>query len=106
MKHFVIAGCVVTLLAAVTPKAADAPAPGASKDGAAKEKESEEKMTKQNITPFLMFEGKAEEAINYYVSIFKNSKIKNITRYGKEGPGPEGTVLHATFVLDGVEVMA
>ena len=44
----------------------------------------------QKITPFLWFDNQAEEAMNFYVSIFKNSKVLSVTRYGKEGPGPEG----------------
>ena len=60
----------------------------------------------QNITPFLWFDGKAEEAMNFYTSIFKNSKIGSVTRYGEEGPGPKGTVMSATFQLDGQEFMA
>ncbi len=55
----------------------------------------------QKITPFLWFDGKAEEAMNFYISIFKNSKIVSVTRYGEEGPGPKGTVMTATFQLDG-----
>jgi predicted 3-demethylubiquinone-9 3-methyltransferase (glyoxalase superfamily) len=42
----------------------------------------------QKITPFLWFDGKAEEAMNFYVSIFKNSKVGRVTRYGEGGPGP------------------
>lgn len=57
------------------------------------------------ITTFLMFEGQAEEAMNYYMSIFDNSEIVSISRYGAEGPGPEGTVMHATFTLNGQEFM-
>lgn len=60
----------------------------------------------QKITPFLWFDGKAEEAANFYVSIFKNSKIESLSRYGEEGPGPEGTVMSATFQLDGQEFIA
>ena len=60
----------------------------------------------QKFTTFLMFEGKAEEAINFYTTLFKNSSILNITRYGKNGPGAEGTVTHATFSLNGQEFMA
>jgi predicted 3-demethylubiquinone-9 3-methyltransferase (glyoxalase superfamily) len=55
----------------------------------------------QKITPFLWFDGKAEEAMNFYVSIFKNSKVGSVTRYGEEGPGPKGTIMSATFELDG-----
>jgi predicted 3-demethylubiquinone-9 3-methyltransferase (glyoxalase superfamily) len=60
----------------------------------------------QKITPFLWFDGKAEEAANLYTSIFKNSKILNISRYGEEGPGPAGTVMTVTFQLDGQEFTA
>jgi predicted 3-demethylubiquinone-9 3-methyltransferase (glyoxalase superfamily) len=60
----------------------------------------------QKITPFLWFDGKAEEAMNFYTSIFKNSKIGRISRYGEAGPGPKGTVMSATFQLDGQEFMA
>ncbi len=60
----------------------------------------------QKITPFLWFDGKAEEAMIFYTSIFKNSKIGKITRYGEEGPGPKGTVMSATFRLAGQEFMA
>jgi predicted 3-demethylubiquinone-9 3-methyltransferase (glyoxalase superfamily) len=58
------------------------------------------------ITPFLWFDDKAEEAMNFYISIFKNSKVLNISRYGKDAPYPEGTVFLVTFQLDGQEVMA
>ena len=60
----------------------------------------------QKITPFLWFDGQAEEAMNFYVSIFKNSKIINVTRYGDAGPGPKGTVMSATFELEGQKFMA
>ena len=55
----------------------------------------------QKITPFLWFDDKAEEAMNFYVSIFKNSKVLKVTRYGEAGPGPKGTVMSATFQLEG-----
>jgi len=55
----------------------------------------------QKITPFLWFDSKAEEAANFYVSVFKNSKIVSIMRYGEAGPGPKGSVMSATFRLDG-----
>src|SRR5688572_30318876 len=55
----------------------------------------------KKITPFLWFDSQAEEAANFYVSIFKNSKILNIARYGKAGPGPEGSVMTVEFELDG-----
>jgi predicted 3-demethylubiquinone-9 3-methyltransferase (glyoxalase superfamily) len=60
----------------------------------------------QKITPFLWFDGKAEEAMNFYVSIFKNSKVGRVSRYGEAGPGPKGSVMSATFQLDGQEFFA
>jgi predicted 3-demethylubiquinone-9 3-methyltransferase (glyoxalase superfamily) len=60
----------------------------------------------QKITPFLWFDNNAEEAMNFYVSIFKNSKILNLVRYGEAGPGPKGTVMTGTFELDGQQFMA
>jgi predicted 3-demethylubiquinone-9 3-methyltransferase (glyoxalase superfamily) len=60
----------------------------------------------QQITPFLWFDTQAEEAMKFYTSIFKNSKIGRVTRYGDAGPGPKGTVMSATFKLDGQEFMA
>jgi predicted 3-demethylubiquinone-9 3-methyltransferase (glyoxalase superfamily) len=60
----------------------------------------------QKITPFLWFDGKAEEAMNFYASIFKNSKIVSIMRYGEAGPGPKGTVMTAKFELNGQEFVA
>jgi predicted 3-demethylubiquinone-9 3-methyltransferase (glyoxalase superfamily) len=60
----------------------------------------------QKIVPFLWFDGKAEEAMNFYVSIFKNSKVLNVTRYGDAGPGPNGTVMGATFQLEGQQFYA
>jgi predicted 3-demethylubiquinone-9 3-methyltransferase (glyoxalase superfamily) len=60
----------------------------------------------QKITPFLWFDGKAEEAMNFYVSIFKNSRVGTITRYGDAGPGPKGTVMIATFQLEGQDFIA
>ena len=55
----------------------------------------------QKITPFLWFDGPAEEAMHHYVSIFKNSKVVGITRYGDAGPGPKGSVMIAAFELEG-----
>lgn len=60
----------------------------------------------QKISPFLWFDDQAEEAANHYVSIFKNSKILDVSRYGEGAPFPAGTVLGVTFVLDGVEFQA
>ena len=59
-----------------------------------------------NITPFLTFNDQAEEAVKFYVSIFKNSKILSMNRYGEGAPMPAGSVMSATFVLDGQEYMA
>jgi predicted 3-demethylubiquinone-9 3-methyltransferase (glyoxalase superfamily) len=61
---------------------------------------------KQKITPFLWFDGKAEEATNFYVSIFKNSKVVSMTRYGDAGPGAKGTVMIAMFQLEGQDFIA
>ena len=60
----------------------------------------------QKITPFLWFDGKAEEAANFYTSIFENSEVKNIMHYGKGGPAPEGSVMSVTFKLEGQEFHA
>ena len=60
----------------------------------------------QKITPFLWFDKEAEEAARFYVSIFKNSKVGRVTRYGDAGPGPKGQVMSATFQLEGQEFMA
>lgn len=60
----------------------------------------------QKITPFLWFDGNAEDAINFYSSIFEDSKILNATRYGDAGPGPKGTLMTASFQLRGQEFMA
>ena len=60
----------------------------------------------QKITPFLWFDNNAEEAMDFYASVFKNSKKGQITRFGKLGPGPEGTVMSVTFQLEGQEFFA
>jgi predicted 3-demethylubiquinone-9 3-methyltransferase (glyoxalase superfamily) len=60
----------------------------------------------QTITPFLWFDNQSEEAANYYVSIFKNSKITTVSRYGEAGPGPKGTAMTVVFELDGQEFIA
>jgi predicted 3-demethylubiquinone-9 3-methyltransferase (glyoxalase superfamily) len=59
-----------------------------------------------SITPFLWFTGQAEEAANFYVSVFKNSKITDVSRYGEAGPGPAGSVMTIEFELDGQPFMA
>jgi predicted 3-demethylubiquinone-9 3-methyltransferase (glyoxalase superfamily) len=70
------------------------------------ELESREEHEMQKITPFLWFNDNAEEAMNFYVSIFKNSKIMSVSRYGEGGPGPKGQVMTAVFELDGQKFMA
>lgn len=60
----------------------------------------------QKITPFLWFDNQAEEAANFYVSIFKNSKIGEIRRYGDAGPGPKGSVMTISFQLEGEQFVA
>jgi predicted 3-demethylubiquinone-9 3-methyltransferase (glyoxalase superfamily) len=60
----------------------------------------------QKITPFLWFDGNAEEAANFYISIFKNSKLGKISRYGDAGPGPKGSVMSVTFQIEGQEFFA
>jgi predicted 3-demethylubiquinone-9 3-methyltransferase (glyoxalase superfamily) len=60
----------------------------------------------QKITTFLTFNDRAEEAINFYTSIFDNSRIVSTTRYGEAGPGPKGSLMSATFELAGEEFMA
>jgi predicted 3-demethylubiquinone-9 3-methyltransferase (glyoxalase superfamily) len=60
----------------------------------------------QKITPCLWFDTQGEEAAQYYTSIFANSKILDVTRYGAAGPRPEGTVMTVVFELDGQEFIA
>ena len=60
----------------------------------------------QKITPFLWFDHQAEEAMQFYTSIFKNSKAGAIARYGDAGPGPKGSVMTATFELEGQPFLA
>lgn len=62
-------------------------------------------MAAQKITTFLMFEGQAEEAMNFYLSLFDDAGVVAISRYGADGPGPEGSVVHATFTLAGQQYM-
>ena len=59
----------------------------------------------QKITPFLWFDGKAEEAIKLYTSVFKNSKIINITYWGEGSPFPKGQIMNGVFELDGQNFM-
>jgi predicted 3-demethylubiquinone-9 3-methyltransferase (glyoxalase superfamily) len=65
-----------------------------------------ELMTMQKITPFLWFDGNAEEAMNFYMSIFDDAKITNIARYSDVGPGQAGSVMTAAFTLCGQDFIA
>ena len=94
-SYRILAACVLAMLAGGVALGAEA----------SPEKKAEGTVSNQKITTFLMFEGKAEEAMKFYMSLFKDSKIVSIKKYGKEGPGAEGTVLHATFTLNGQEFM-
>ena len=60
----------------------------------------------QKISPFLWYDTQAEEAANFYTSIFKNSKINSISRYGDAGPGPKGSVMTVAFTLNGQDFVA
>jgi len=58
------------------------------------------------ITPFLWFDSQAEEAAKFYTSVFKNSKIGTMARYGDAGPGPKGSVMTASFQIEGQDFVA
>lgn len=60
----------------------------------------------QKITPFLWFDKEAEEAATFYISVFKNSTISRIARYGEAGPGPKGSVMTVEFNIEGMEFVA
>jgi len=60
----------------------------------------------QKITPFLWFDSQAEEAMNFYVSIFKDAKVNRVVRYGEAGPGVPGTVMSCEFTLNGTDFYA
>jgi predicted 3-demethylubiquinone-9 3-methyltransferase (glyoxalase superfamily) len=60
----------------------------------------------QKISPLLWFDNNAEEAVNFYLSIFKNSKVLSVVRYGDAGPGPKGTVMTVKFQIEGQEFVA
>src|SRR5579884_19693 len=62
--------------------------------------------SKQKIVPFLWFKDKAEEAVKFYQSLFKNSKVIDVMRYGEAGPGPKGSVMGITFELEGQRFIA
>jgi predicted 3-demethylubiquinone-9 3-methyltransferase (glyoxalase superfamily) len=59
----------------------------------------------QKITPMLMFEGRAEEAMTFYISLFDRSEVLSIRRYGPDEAGAEGSVMHALFSLNGQQIM-
>ncbi|WMT88593.1 VOC family protein [Pelagibacterium sp. 26DY04] len=59
----------------------------------------------KSVTPFLMFEGKAQEALDLYMRVLPNSEVVSMQKYGPEGPGPEGTIMHAIVTLVGQQVM-
>lgn len=63
-------------------------------------------MTSQRITPCLWFDGGAEQAVEHYVSIFPNSKIDKLSRYGEGGPGKPGSAMMIAFTLDGLAFQA
>jgi len=73
---------------------------------AAPQRDQNTKTETQKITTFLWFDSNAEEAVNFYVSVFKNSKIIDSTRYGEGGGGPKGTVMTICFELDGERFIA
>lgn len=60
----------------------------------------------QKITPFLWFDNQAEEAMDFYISVFKNSEVLSVTRYSEGAPGPSGTVMTAKFMIEGQEFVA
>jgi predicted 3-demethylubiquinone-9 3-methyltransferase (glyoxalase superfamily) len=60
----------------------------------------------QKIVPFIWFNDQAEDAANYYISLFKNSRITAVRRYGNAGPGPKGSVMSVTFQLEGQDFYA
>jgi predicted 3-demethylubiquinone-9 3-methyltransferase (glyoxalase superfamily) len=62
-------------------------------------------MTKTTVTPFLMFEGQAEQAMTFYVSLFDDGKVIDIVRYGPEGPGADGSIMKASFSIAGQTVI-
>jgi predicted 3-demethylubiquinone-9 3-methyltransferase (glyoxalase superfamily) len=73
---------------------------------AATSKDERTRPFQQKISAFLWFENNAEEAVNFYVSVFKNSSVLKTVHYGDEGPGPKGTVMTIDFLLDGQEFTA
>jgi predicted 3-demethylubiquinone-9 3-methyltransferase (glyoxalase superfamily) len=67
---------------------------------------AEKEPAMQKISPFLWFDDQAEQAADFYVSIFRNSWIQSVSRYGDGGPGPAGTAMSVSFTLDGLEFQA
>ena len=78
----------------------------ASVSASPKTNENAEATTAQKITPMLWFNDNAEQAVNFYTSLFPNSKILSIERYGEAGPGPEGSVMTASFQIAGQQFVA
>jgi predicted 3-demethylubiquinone-9 3-methyltransferase (glyoxalase superfamily) len=78
----------------------------ATPTGAATSRNEQTQPRTQKITTFLWFDNNAEEAANFYVSIFKNSKVLNTVRYGDAGPGPKGAIMTIEFNLDSQEFTA
>jgi predicted 3-demethylubiquinone-9 3-methyltransferase (glyoxalase superfamily) len=74
--------------------------------GAERSRDERTQPRTQKITTFLWFDNNAEEAVNFYVSTFKKSKVLNSIRYGDAGPGPKGTIMTIAFQLDGQEFTA
>jgi predicted 3-demethylubiquinone-9 3-methyltransferase (glyoxalase superfamily) len=60
----------------------------------------------QKITPFLWFDNQAEQAVHFYASVFRNAKVGKVARYGEAGPGPAGSVMVATFEIEGLAFTA
>src|SRR6202158_2978556 len=71
-----------------------------------RKQQTNQETTMQKITPFLWFDDKAEEAANFYVSIFKNSRITDVRRYGGAGPGAAGSGRTVTFEIEGQQFIA
>jgi predicted 3-demethylubiquinone-9 3-methyltransferase (glyoxalase superfamily) len=78
----------------------------ATKSAAATSKDERTQPSQQKVSTFLWFDKNAEEAVNFYVSAFKNSNVRKTVHYGDEGPGPKGSVMTIDFQLDGQEFTA
>jgi predicted 3-demethylubiquinone-9 3-methyltransferase (glyoxalase superfamily) len=63
-------------------------------------------MPSAKLNPFLMFDGHAEEAIDFYVSLFEDGEVLDVVRFGPDGPGAEGSIMRALFVLGGQPILA